>query len=258
MNGRVHGKIALVTGGASGIGKACARHFAREGATVVITDRNAALGASVAAELGPPHGFREHDVTDEAGWARVVDEVVATHGRLDVLVNSAGIGTMGDVEHATVDDFRRMYAVNVEGTFVGCRTAIGAMKRTGGGSIINISSVAGLIGVPDLAGYCASKGAVRLLSKSIALHCARAGYGIRCNSVHPSFIDTPMVDAMAQTIGQLIGDEAKARAQLERAAPLRRLGHVDDVSNLVLFLASDESRFITGGEHVVDGGLTAM
>ena len=180
------------------------------------------------------------------------------HGRLDILVNSAGIGTMGDVEHTTVDDFRRMYAVNVEGTFLGCRAAIGAMKRTGGGSIINISSVAGLIGVPDLAGYCASKGAVRLLSKSIALHCARAGYGIRCNSVHPSFIDTPMVDAMAQTIGQAIGDEAKARAQLERAAPLRRLGHVDDVSNLVLYLASDESRFVTGGEHVVDGGLTAM
>lgn len=258
MSGRVHGKVALVTGGASGIGKACARHFAREGATVVITDRNAALGAAVAAELGPPHGFHEHDVTDEPGWARAVDEVVATHGRLDILVNSAGIGTMGDVEHTSLDDFRRMYAVNVEGTFLGCRAAIGAMKRAGGGSIINISSVAGLIGVPDLAGYCASKGAVRLLSKSIALHCARAGYGIRCNSVHPSFIDTPMVDAMAQTIGQAIGDEAKARAQLERATPLRRMGHVDDVSNLVLFLASDESRFVTGGEHVVDGGLTAM
>jgi 3(or 17)beta-hydroxysteroid dehydrogenase len=258
MSGRVHGKVALISGGASGIGKACALHLAREGATVVLTDRNAALGAAVAVELGAPHGFREHDVTDEAGWARVVDEVVATHGRLDILVNSAGIGVMGDPEHATVDDFRRMYAVNVEGTFVGCRTAIRAMKQTGGGSIINISSVAGLIGVPDLAGYCASKGAVRLLSKSVALYCARAGYAIRCNSVHPSFIDTPMVDAMAQAMGQALGGEAKARAQLERAVPLRRLGHVDDVSSLILFLASDESRFITGGEHAVDGGLTSM
>jgi 3(or 17)beta-hydroxysteroid dehydrogenase len=261
MSGRLHGKVALITGGASGIGKACALHFAREGATVVLSDRNAALGATVAAELGAPHGFREHDVTDEAGWARVVDEVVATHGRLDILLNSAGIGTMGDPEHATVEDFRRMYAINVEGTFVGCRTAIRAMKKNAGGpggSIINISSVAGLIGVPDLAGYCASKGAVRLLSKSVALYCARAGYNIRCNSVHPSFIDTPMVDAMAHTMGQMLGDAAKARAQLERAVPLRRMGHVDDVSNLIVFLAGDESRFITGGEHAVDGGLTAM
>jgi 3(or 17)beta-hydroxysteroid dehydrogenase len=257
MSGRVQGKVALITGGASGIGKACALHLAREGATVVITDRNAELGAAVAAQLGAPHGFHEHDVTDEPGWSRVVDATVAAHGRLDILVNSAGIGLMGSVEHASVDDFRRMYAVNVEGTFVGCRTAIAAMKKGGGGSIINLSSVAGLIGVPDLAGYCASKGAVRLLSKSIALHCARAGYGIRCNSVHPSFIETPMVDAMAHTMGQMMGDQAKARAQLERAVPLKRLGHVDDVSALIVFLASDESRFITGAEHAVDGGLTA-
>ena len=254
----LNNKVALITGGASGIGKACALHLAREGATVVITDRNAALGAEVAAQLGAPHAFREHDVTDEPGWARIVDEIVATHGRLDILLNSAGIGTMGDVERETVENFRRTYAVNVEGTFMGCRAAIGAMKKSGGGSIINISSVAGLIGVPDLAAYCASKGAVRLLSKSVALHCARAGYNIRCNSVHPSFIDTPMVDAMATTMGQVIGDQTKARQQLERAVPLRRMGHVDDVSNLILFLASDESRFITGGEHCVDGGLTAM
>jgi 3(or 17)beta-hydroxysteroid dehydrogenase len=257
MSGRVQGKVALITGGASGIGKACALHLAREGATVMITDRNAELGTAVAAQLGAPHGFREHDVTDEAGWKRVVDEVVAAYGRLDILLNSAGIGTMGDVERETVENFRRTYAVNVEGTFMGCRAAIGAMKKSGGGSIINISSVAGLIGVPDLAAYCASKGAVRLLSKSVALHCARAGYDIRCNSVHPSFIDTPMVDAMATTMGMMMGDQAKARTQLERAVPLKRMGHVDDVSNLVLFLASDESRFITGGEHAVDGGLTA-
>lgn len=257
MTGRVHGKIALITGAASGIGKACAQHLAREGATIVLTDRNADAGASAAAELGLPHTFFELDVTDEAGWVRAVDETVTAHGRLDILINSAGIGVLGDVERATVDDFRRMYAVNVEGLFIGCRTAIGAMKKTGGGSIINLSSVAGLIGVPDLAGYCASKGAVRLLSKSIALHCARAGYNIRCNSVHPSFIDTPMVEAMAHGMAPAVGDVTKARAQLEKAVPLRRLGHVDDVSNLIVYLASDESRFMTGAELALDGGLTA-
>lgn len=251
--GRVHGKIALVTGAASGIGAACAQHLAREGATVVLTDRDAARGAAAAAALGAPHGFLHHDVTDEDDWAATVARVVADHGRLDVLVNSAGIGVLGDIERATVADLRRMYAVNVEGTFVGCRAAIGAMKLTGGGSIINLSSVAGLIGAPDLAGYCASKGAVRLLTKSIALHCARAGYGIRCNSIHPSFIDTPMVEAMAQAMG----DPVKARVALERAVPLRRLGHVDDVAYLVVYLASDESRFVTGAELAVDGGLTA-
>ncbi len=258
MTGRVHGKIALITGAASGIGKACATHLAREGATIVLTDRNGGAGAAAAAELGLPHTFIELDVTDEAGWVRAVDETVAAHGRLDILVNSAGIGVLGDVERATVDDFRRMYAVNVEGLFIGCRTAIAAMKKTGGGSIINLSSVAGLIGVPDLAGYCASKGAVRLLSKSIALHCARAGYGIRCNSVHPSFIDTPMVEAMAHGMAQATGDLAKVRTQLEKAVPLRRLGHVDDVSNLIVYLASDESRFMTGAELSLDGGLTAQ
>lgn len=254
---RLQGKVALITGAASGIGKACARHLAREGATVVLTDR-AAAGEAIAAELGPPHRFRLLDVTDEPGWQRVVDETLADLGRLDVLVNSAGIGTWGNVEQATVEDFRRMYAVNVEGTFLGCRAAIGAMKRGGGGSIINLSSVAGLIGVPDLAGYCASKGAVRMLTKSVALHAARAGYDIRCNSLHPSFVDTPMVDALAATMGGARHvDAAKVKAQLEQASPLGRLGHVDDVTHLVVYLASDESRFITGAELPVDGGLTA-
>ena len=255
---RVAGKVALITGAASGIGKACALHLAREGATVVATDRDEAGGAAVIAGLGAPHRFRLLDVTDEAGWSRIVAETVADLGRLDILVNSAGIGCWGNVEVATVDDFRRMYAVNVEGTFLGCRAAIGAMKQTGGGSIINLSSVAGLIGVPDLAGYCASKGAVRMLTKSIALHCARAGHGIRCNSLHPSFIDTPMVDALAATmVGGKPEQAAKVKASLEHAAPLGRLGHVDDVTHMVIYLASDESRFITGTELPIDGGLSA-
>jgi 3(or 17)beta-hydroxysteroid dehydrogenase len=247
---RVAGKVALVTGGASGIGKGCARKLAAEGARVVVADRDLERGAAVAAELGAPHNFAHLDVTDEEGWARVI----ASLERLDVLVNSAGIAVWGDIEQLTLEQWRQQHAVNADGTFLGCRAAVGAMKHTGGGSIINISSVAGLIGVADAAAYCSSKGAVRLLTKSVALHAARGGYNIRCNSVHPSFIDTPMV----QQFVDIAPDKAKARASFERAAPLKRLGEVDDVANLVLFLASDESKFITGAELVVDGGLTAL
>lgn len=250
--GRVAGKIALITGGASGIGRAAAQRLAAEGATVIVTDRDGPGAAAVAAALGAPHAAATLDVTDEAAWAAVMTEAVARHGRLDVLVNSAGIGRHGDIESTTLADFRLMYRVNVEGTFLGCRAAVGAMKAHGG-AIINLSSVAGLIGVPDLAGYCASKGAVRLLTKSVALHCAKQGYRIRCNSLHPSFIDTPMVDAMAAALG----DPAAAKAQLGRAAPLGRLGHVDDVTAAILYLASDEGAFVTGAELAIDGGLTA-
>ncbi len=247
---RVSGKVALVTGGASGIGKGCARVLAAEGARVVIADRDLERGAAVAADLGAPHSFAHLDVTDEEGWARVM----ASIERLDVLVNSAGIAVWGDIEQLTLEQWRLQHAVNADGTFLGCRAAVGAMKHTGGGSIINLSSVAGLIGVADAAAYCSSKGAVRLLTKSVALHAARAGYNIRCNSVHPSFIDTPMV----QQFIDIAPDKAKAKTFFERAAPLKRLGEVDDVAMLVLFLASDESKFITGAELVVDGGLTAL
>lgn len=249
--GRVSGKIAIVTGAASGIGKAAAAWLAREGATVVLTDRNAA-GEEVAKAMGEPHRWRQLDVTDEAGWDGLVAETVEELGRLDVLVNAAGIGVLGNIEEATVKDFRLMYAVNVEGTFLGCRAAMRVMKATGG-SIVNVSSVAGVVGDAGLAGYCASKGAVRLLTKSVALHGARTGHGVRCNSIHPSFIDTPMVDAMAAAMG----DPVKARAMLEHAAPLRRLGQADEVAALIGYLASDESRFTTGTEIVIDGGLTA-
>ncbi len=251
---RLDGKVCLITGGASGIGRGCARKLAAEGARVVIADRNVEGGTAAAAELGAPHRFEVLDVTDEAGWTRVVEATVAAFGRLDALVNSAGIAVWGNIERLSLAEWRLQHAVNADGTFLGCRAAIGAMKTTGGGSIINLSSVAGLIGVPDAAAYCSSKGAVRLLSKSVALHCARAGYNIRCNSVHPSFIDTPMVDSVVGAAK----DQAKMRATVEHAAPLGRIGQIDDVANLVVFLASDESRFITGSELVVDGGLTAQ
>jgi 3(or 17)beta-hydroxysteroid dehydrogenase len=248
--GRVQNKVAIVTGAASGIGRGCARLLVQEGATVIVTDRDEARGAQAAAELGAQ--FRQLDVTDEAAWQRVVDDVVRTHGGLHILVNSAGVAVWADIERTTLEQWRFVNGVNAEGTFLGCRTAIGAMKATGG-SIVNISSVAGLVADANAAAYCASKGAVRLLTKSIALHVARCKYDIRCNSVHPSFIDTPMVDAVVDGAK----DPTKMRGVVEHAAPLGRIGAVDDVAYAVLYLASDESQFVTGSEVVVDGGLTA-
>ncbi|MDX2090110.1 MAG: glucose 1-dehydrogenase [Kofleriaceae bacterium] len=250
---RVDGKIAIVTGAASGIGLGCAKLLAAEGAKVVLADRDNVRGTAAAVELGAPHRFDVLDVVDEAAWERVVDMTVATFGRLDILVNAAGIAVWADIEHTSLAQWRLVNAVNSEGTFLGCQAAIRAMKTTGGGSIVNLSSVAGLVADADAPAYCASKGAVRLLTKSVALHAARRGYNIRCNSVHPSFIATPMVeDVIAR-----MPDPAKGRTLLEQAAPLRRMGTVDEVARAVLYLASDESTFTTGSELVIDGGLTA-
>ena len=243
---RLDGKFAIVTGAASGIGRACARRFVAEGARVLLTDRNVKDGEAAAAELGQK--FVHLDVTDEAAWAAVMSSVQ----RLDVLVNAAGIGVVADIESATLAQYRLVNAVNSEGVFLGCRAAIGVMKLTGG-SIINVSSVAGLVGDPNLPAYCASKGAVRMLTKSIALHCARKRYNIRVNSVHPSFIDTPMAEQMIEASG----DRDKMRKRLIEAAPLHRFGEASEVASLVLYLASDESQFTTGSELVIDGGLTA-
>jgi 3(or 17)beta-hydroxysteroid dehydrogenase len=248
--GRVQNKIAIVTGAASGIGRGCARRLIAEGATVVCADRDE-RGAQVAAEMGAT--FALLDVTDESGWQRVVDDTVRIHGGLHVLVNAAGVAVWGDIEKTTLAEWRFVNQVNAEGTFLGCRTALAAMKVSGGGSIVNISSVAGLVADADAPAYCASKGAVRLLTKSVALHAARRGYNVRCNSVHPSFIDTPMVDMVVEGAK----DSLKMRALVEKAAPLGRLGDVDDVAYMVTYLASDESKFVTGAELVVDGGLTA-
>lgn len=250
---RLDEKIAIVTGAASGIGRACAERLAREGATVVLTDRRVPEGQAAADALGAPHRFRALDVTDPAAWTSVIDDTVGVFGQLDILVNSAGIGVMNDIEHVTLAEWRLVHAVNTEGTFLGCQAALRVMKTSGGGSIINISSVAGIVADADLTAYCASKAGVRLLTKSVALHAARSNYGIRCNSVHPAFIDTPMVGAMIDAAA----DRGLTRSKLERAIPLGRIGEPDDIAHLVVYLASDESKFVTGAELVVDGGLTA-
>jgi 3(or 17)beta-hydroxysteroid dehydrogenase len=255
MAGRVEGKVALVTGAASGLGKAAARMLVREGARVVVTDRNEAGAQEVAGAMGEAARAWKLDVTQEADWVRVVDETLATFGRLDVVVNNAGIGVAKDIESISLEEWRVVHAVNLDGVFLGCKHAIRGMRQCGAkGSIINISSVAGLVGVENLPAYCSSKGGVRLLTKSVALHCARKGYGIRCNSVHPTFIETPMVDGLASLMG---GVEA-GKARLARMIPLGHIGEPDDIAYAVLYLASDESKLMTGSEFVVDGGTTAM
>ena len=257
--GRLAGKAALITGGASGIGRRTAERMVGEGARVAIADIDTEAGEAAAAEIGGGVAFAALDVTDEAGWREAIAAVLARFGRLDALVNSAGIGTMGTVEETSFADWKRVMAVNADGVFLGCKYGVEAIKRTSrepgaGGSIVNISSVSGLIGGHNLAAYNASKGAVRLLTKSVALHCARQGYDIRCNSVHPTFIDTPMVRAMYERAPE----PGAIKAKLERQVPLRRLGEPDDIAWGIVYLASEESKFMTGAEFVVDGGITAM
>jgi NAD(P)-dependent dehydrogenase (short-subunit alcohol dehydrogenase family) len=257
MGVRVAGKVVLVTGGARGIGLASAEACAREGAVVVITDVNTAEGESQASRLagdGLAVEFMRHDAASEADWIRAVDDILRRRGRLDVLVNNAGIAVIAPVEQETLEGWRRTQAVNMEGVFLGTREAIRAMKGRGG-SIINISSIEGIIGDRMVPAYNASKGGVRIFTKSVALHCAQNGYGIRVNSVHPGYIVTPMV---ANAIGALPPEQAVALQQdLLGRIPLGRLGEPREVANVVLFLASDESSYVTGSELVVDGGYTA-
>lgn len=256
-SGRVSGKVALVTGAASGIGLATSRMLASQGAAVLLTDINGEAGDAAAREIreaGGTANFITHDVTSEDSWIAAIDAARTLHGRLDILVNNAGVGTGGSIEEATLEEWRQIHAVNADGPFLGCKHGIALMKQSGdGGSIVNISSVAGIIGAPQLAAYCASKGSVRLLTKSVALHCARKGYGIRCNSVHPSYTDTPMVDGMVEQHRA----PDRYRTALEGASPMGRLGQADDIAGAVLYLASDDAKFTTGTEIIVDGGLTA-
>lgn len=251
---RLANKIAFITGGASGIGLASANMMVKEGAKVVLADRNIEGARAAAAALGDAAIAVALDVTNTAQWDQAIAQAVARFGGFNVLLHSAGVGVMGTVEDATDDAWRMTHAVNVDGVFFGTRAALKVMRPSAPGSIIILSSIAGIIAGHNMAAYNSSKAAVRHLSKSIALHCARKRYDIRCNSVHPTFIDTPMVQAMFQ----LGPDPLVVRQKLEAQIPLGRLGHADEIAHGIVFLASDESSFMTGSELVLDGGVSAQ
>lgn len=245
------GKVALVTGAASGIGAEASRLLAAHGARIVAADQNLAGARQVAERVG---GLAlALDVTSEPDWTRAVAETVAKLGGLDVLVNSAGIELVRSIADTSLEDWRRVMSVNLDGVFLGTRAALAAMRK--GGSIVNISSVAGLNGFSRQAAYCASKGGVRLLTKATAIECAEAGRGIRANSIHPGIIDTPMARDILGNVDPAMRAEIEARWKLLH--PIGRIGSAMDVAQCILFLASDASAFVTGAELAVDGGLTA-
>jgi 3(or 17)beta-hydroxysteroid dehydrogenase len=238
---RLKDKVVFITGAAGAIGSAVASAVAREGGIPVAAD--------IAQVKTVGHTL---DVTSEEDWQRVLATVEADAGRLDGLVNAAGIATTGSVEDTDYAAWKRVMAVNLDGTFLGCKYAMKLMRRTGG-SIVNLSSVSGLVGGHNLAAYNASKGGVRLLSKSIALHGARLDPQVRCNSLHPAFVEGPMVDAIIAGAR----NAADARTRMSRDIPLGRFGTPTEVAAMCVYLLSDESRFVTGAEFVIDGGLTA-
>jgi NAD(P)-dependent dehydrogenase (short-subunit alcohol dehydrogenase family) len=254
--GRVQGKVALVTGGGKGLGEATCRLMAKEGAAVAVTDVDEANGKRVADAIvgaGGKARFYRHDVTSEDDWRSVAQQAESDLGPLKVVVNNAGIAVLATVEDETLEGWRKTQEVNVEGVFLGTQTAIKHMKETGGGSIINLSSIAGIIGLPALACYNASKGAVRIFTKSAALHCAEQKYGIRVNSVHPGYIETPLLD---DAFGDL-PNANEVRSEIVSLHPVGHIGEPSDIAYGVLYLASDEAKFVTGAELVIDGGYTA-
>jgi NAD(P)-dependent dehydrogenase (short-subunit alcohol dehydrogenase family) len=260
--GQVQDKVAIVTGGASGIGRAAAELLAQEGATVVVADIDTDNGEAVAHTCGGNSRFRKLDVVDEQAWQTLIGETIRDLGGLHVLFNNAGIGLVGRIVDFTLEDWRRQCAVNIDGVFLGTKHAIPAMAESGGGSIIITSSVAGLRGSSGLAGYCATKGAVRLFAKAAAAECLRERTGVRVNSVHPGIIDTAIWGKMdsGQHFGSLKAQGANAvdpQAIVDAVMPQGRLGESLDVANAVLFLASDASSYVNGTELVIDGGLTA-
>ena len=258
MTGRVAGKKAFITGGAQGLGAAMARRLAEEGAKVSVADINVDGARAVAAEIDARHGAGTAfafplDVTKEEQWIFALEEADEAMGGISVLVNNAGISRGGDIESLSLEDWKLVMSVNVDSVFLGAKHAIKYMRENQPGSIINVSSIAGLIAAHNSPSYNASKAAVWLLSKGIALHCAKQKLDIRSNSIHPTFIDTPILDPLRQRLGK-----EEAEAKLARQVPLGRIGQPDDIANAVLYLASDESRFMTGSELKLDGGISAM
>lgn len=254
---RLNNKVALITGGGSGIGAAICQRFTAEGAAVVVSDIDAEAANRIATEIANTGGKAlalEQDVSDESRWPQVITETLQAFNGLDILVNNAGIAIPGNVEDTTLADWRKTQSINLDAVFLGTREAIGVMKESGG-SIINVSSIEGIIGEPLAAAYNASKGGVRIFTKSAALHCADNGYKVRVNSIHPGYIMTPMVSSAVSEF-----EPAETEQLLNRlisSIPMGAMGIPEDIANGALFLASDESRYMTGSELVIDGGYTA-
>lgn len=259
-SGRVAGKKALITGAAQGLGEAMARMLARQGARVAITDINIDLAREVAASINEDYPGRAfayaHDVAEEDQWAAVIKQAAADMGGLSVLVHNAGIGGgLKWIEDCDLESWRRMQAINTDSIMLGTKHALPYLRDNQPASIVVISSMAGVLAAPGMGAYNASKAAAWLLSKTIALECAKQGWDIRCNSVHPVFIKTAILDPFIAMAG---GDEAKAHERLARGIPMGRIGEPDDVAYAVLYLASDESKFVTGIELKIDGGMSAQ
>ena len=258
MAGRVAGKTALVSGAATGIGRSIAARLAAEGSRVAVADIDEAKGAEAVEairEAGGEAMFLSLDVTDEAAWQAAIGTTESEFGRLDILVNNAGIAIIESVDKMSFKDWRAVMAVNIDGVFLGTKHAVPAMRRAGGGSIVNISSILGLTGEEKLSAYCASKGAVRLFTKAVALECGRDGSAIRVNSIHPGYIHTAM---MEDTCRRDYGDIPTGLAELGKLHPIGRVGKPEEIASGVLYLASDEAKFVTGSELVIDGGYTAV
>lgn len=254
---RVEGKVALVTGSAQGIGKATAIALAHEGAHVIVSDVNDAEGNALARQIGGQCIYLHLDVSKENEWKTVMQQIAKQFGKLHILVNNAGITGFQegfgpqDPEHASLASWHQVHAINSDGVFLGCKYAIQMMKTHQGCSIINVSSRSGLVGIPGAAAYAASKAAVRNHTKTVALYCCQQGYQIRCNSVHPAAILTPMWKPM------LGANLEVAIAEIAKDIPMHRMGTAEEVANAILFLASDESKYITGIELTIDGGILA-
>ena len=258
MSGRVEGKKAFITGGAQGLGAAMARRLAAEGAKVSVADINHAGAQAVAEAINAEHGEGTAfafplDVTKEDQWIFALEEADAAMGGISVLVNNAGISRGGNIEQLSFEDWKLVMEVNVDSVFLGTKHALKYMRQNQPGSIINISSIAGLIAAHNSPAYNASKAGVWLLSKGIALHCAKQGLDIRSNSIHPTFIDTPILDRLRDQLGKEV-----AEGKLARQIPLGHIGEPEDVANAAVYLASDESKFMTGAEIKLDGGISAM
>ena len=260
MAGRLNGKAALITGAAGGLGEAMAHRMAGEGAKLALTDIDGARAEALAAAINADHpgaafGFA-HDVASEDQWISVMDAAVTAMGGLSVLVNTAGVGDLLTlVEEDTAANWQRQFEINLRSVMFGCKHAMPHLRAAAPASIINISSIAGLAGAPGMGAYNATKAGVWMYTKTVALETAKAGWNVRVNSVHPVFIKTPILDPF---VAMAHGDEGKAHERLARGIPLKRIGEPDDVAWAVVYLASDESKFVTGSEFKIDGGMTAQ